>query len=220
VPRYEFVEGNSSKFWEISLEGTSFTTTYGRLGTPGQSSMKEYDTSEKAQKEYDKLILEKTKKGYRLVDGAGEGTSAPSATASAADKPAASPKGSAAAQKQDKPAAKAAASAKKNPFEDEGDDDDGDDDRDDAGPGQDEVRAASAASSSEKKAGVRRFEFVEGNSSKFWEIELSDTSFTTTYGRLGTSGQSSMKEYDTAAKAKKEYDKLVAEKVKKGYVET
>jgi len=32
MARYEFVEGASKKFWEIALEGTSFTTTYGRSG--------------------------------------------------------------------------------------------------------------------------------------------------------------------------------------------
>ena len=64
MPRYEFSEGNSNKFWEIQLEGMSFTTTYGRIGTDGQTSLKEYDSEEKAQKEYDKLVAEKTKKGY------------------------------------------------------------------------------------------------------------------------------------------------------------
>lgn len=64
MPRYEFVEGSSKKFWEIALEGASFTTTYGRIGTDGQMSMKEYDSAEKARHEYEKLVAEKTKKGY------------------------------------------------------------------------------------------------------------------------------------------------------------
>jgi predicted DNA-binding WGR domain protein len=67
MPRYEFSDGKSNKFWEIELEGTSFTTTYGRIGTNGQTSMKEYDSTDKAKKEYDKLIAEKVKKGYKLV---------------------------------------------------------------------------------------------------------------------------------------------------------
>ena len=32
MPRYEFSEGTSSKFWEINLSGPSFTTTYGKIG--------------------------------------------------------------------------------------------------------------------------------------------------------------------------------------------
>lgn len=66
---------------------------------------------------------------------------------------------------------------------------------------------------------VARYELRDSSSSKFWQIELSDagTSFTTTYGRIGTRGQSSTKTFKTAAKAKLESDKLVAEKLKKGY---
>jgi DNA ligase-1 len=66
-------------------------------------------------------------------------------------------------------------------------------------------------------AGMRRFELVEGTASKFWEITLLGQSFITRYGRLGAQGQKTLKEYGTAAEASREHDKLVAEKVKKGY---
>ncbi len=69
MPRYEFSEGSSNKFWEIKLDGTSFTTTYGKIGTTGQTTIKTYKTAEQAQREYDKLIAEKTKKGYQLAGG-------------------------------------------------------------------------------------------------------------------------------------------------------
>ncbi len=62
-----------------------------------------------------------------------------------------------------------------------------------------------------------RYEFSEGTSNKFWEIALSDKSFTTTFGKIGASGQTTIKKFGSAAEAKKEHDKLVAEKVKKGY---
>ena len=32
MPRYEFSDGKSNKFWQIELSGNSFTTTYGRIG--------------------------------------------------------------------------------------------------------------------------------------------------------------------------------------------
>ncbi len=67
---------------------------------------------------------------------------------------------------------------------------------------------------------MRRFEFEEGTSSKFWEIEREGTSVTTAWGRIGTAGQSKKKAFDTEANAKAEYDKLVKEKTSKGYVET
>lgn len=73
MPRYEFKEGTSSKFWQIDLDGTAFTTTYGKIGTSGQTSLKQWKDAATAKKEYDKLIAEKTKKGYSLVGGGGGG---------------------------------------------------------------------------------------------------------------------------------------------------
>jgi uncharacterized protein (TIGR02996 family) len=72
MPRYEFSEGTSNKFWQIELEGSAFTTTYGKIGTDGQSTTKEFDSPERAKKEYDKLIAEKVKKGYELVADEGD----------------------------------------------------------------------------------------------------------------------------------------------------
>jgi predicted DNA-binding WGR domain protein len=66
---------------------------------------------------------------------------------------------------------------------------------------------------------MRRFELIEGTSSKFWEIELSGSSFEVRWGRIGTSGQSQTKSFPTEAKALTEHDKLVKEKTGKGYVE-
>jgi predicted DNA-binding WGR domain protein len=195
MPRYEFSEGSSNKFWEISLEGKSFTTTYGRIGTDGQSSLKEYDSEAKAKIEYDKLVAEKVKKGYTLTSGGAPAPAAAAPAKAAAAKPAAKPKGKV--------------------FEDEGDDDE------EEKPAAKAKAAPAAAASSSKggTAGARYFEFIEGTSKKFWEIALDGTSFTTRYGKIGTDGQQSLKEYDTPAKAKLEYDKLVAEKTKKGYLE-
>lgn len=91
MPRYEFSEGSSNKFWEITLQGTSFKTTYGKIGTPGTSTLKEFGDAGKAQKEYDKLITEKTRKGYSLVGDAAPAPvarAAPAATPAAKKKPA------------------------------------------------------------------------------------------------------------------------------------
>ncbi|MBM7119317.1 WGR and DUF4132 domain-containing protein [Archangium primigenium] len=66
---------------------------------------------------------------------------------------------------------------------------------------------------------MRRFEFAEGSSRKFWEIALEGTGFTVRWGRLGTDGQTQQKTFPSAQKAQTEHDKLIAEKVKKGYAE-
>lgn len=65
--RFEFVEGNSAKFWMASVEGNVFTVVYGRLGTDGQRKEKEFKTPQDAQKEYDKKIAEKLREGYNEV---------------------------------------------------------------------------------------------------------------------------------------------------------
>jgi predicted DNA-binding WGR domain protein len=62
---FEFVSGSSSKFWEISLDGSAFTVRFGRIGTAGQAQSKTFGDAAKASREMEKLIAEKLKKGYR-----------------------------------------------------------------------------------------------------------------------------------------------------------
>src|ERR1044071_6491608 len=69
MPRYEFSEGSSNKFWDITLTGKSFTTTYGKIGANGQTTIKPFGSDADAKKEHDKLVAEKTKKGYKRVGG-------------------------------------------------------------------------------------------------------------------------------------------------------
>jgi predicted DNA-binding WGR domain protein len=66
---------------------------------------------------------------------------------------------------------------------------------------------------------MRRFEFVEGSSSKFWEPELKGSTFTVTFGRIGTAGQRKEKAFPDEDSARREYEKKVAEKQREGYVE-
>jgi DNA ligase-1 len=66
---------------------------------------------------------------------------------------------------------------------------------------------------------VRRFEFSEGRSNKFWEISTVGTEVTVRFGRIGTEGQTQLKSFPDAAAAAKHVAKLIGEKVKKGYQE-
>jgi predicted DNA-binding WGR domain protein len=66
----------------------------------------------------------------------------------------------------------------------------------------------------------RRFEFVGSGSDKFWEISVSGKDVTVQFGRNGTTGQSSVKSFAGAAAAEKHANKLVNEKLGKGYVKT
>lgn len=67
---------------------------------------------------------------------------------------------------------------------------------------------------------MRTFTFSDAKSHKFWNIELSGSSFTVTYGKIGTAGQTQTKSFPSPEKAQAEHDKLVKEKLAKGYVET
>lgn len=62
-------------------------------------------------------------------------------------------------------------------------------------------------------------EYKDEKSAKFWEIELSEHTYTVTYGKIGTDGQSKTKTFDTPEKANKGAEKLIAQKIKKGYQE-
>jgi DNA ligase-1 len=64
-PRYfEFVEGNSSKFWEVSQAGNAMTTRWGRIGSAGQSKTKTFADEQAAATAIIDLIEKKTGEGY------------------------------------------------------------------------------------------------------------------------------------------------------------
>lgn len=62
-------------------------------------------------------------------------------------------------------------------------------------------------------------EFEEGTSSKFWRARTEDKTLYVNYGKIGSAGQTQVKDFADAAAATKEYNKLVADKRKKGYVD-
>jgi predicted DNA-binding WGR domain protein len=66
---------------------------------------------------------------------------------------------------------------------------------------------------------MRRFEYTDDKSAKFWEVEQSGTDLNIRWGRIGTAGQSQTKIFADAAKASAAMLKLVTEKTTKGYAE-
>ena len=65
----------------------------------------------------------------------------------------------------------------------------------------------------------RYFEYKDAKSKKFWEVSVSGKKVNIRYGKLGTDGQTSLKELGTPAEAKAHAEKQAAGKVKKGYKE-
>ncbi|WP_431272895.1 WGR domain-containing protein [Burkholderia contaminans] len=94
--RFELIEGNSSKFWEVEQDGSGLNIRWGRIGTAGQSQTKAFADDAKARAALDKLVKEKTGKGYAEVAVA----AGASIGASAAKPPAAAPSSSSSAAPQ------------------------------------------------------------------------------------------------------------------------
>jgi len=63
------------------------------------------------------------------------------------------------------------------------------------------------------------FRFQQGSSDKFWKVAVSGGEMTVIFGRIGTKGSTVVKVFETPERAKREAAKLVAEKVRKGYLE-
>ncbi len=65
----------------------------------------------------------------------------------------------------------------------------------------------------------RYFEYKDAKSSKFWEVSVSGKKVNIRYGKIGTAGQSTLKELSSPVEAKAHAEKQAAGKVKKGYKE-
>ena len=65
----------------------------------------------------------------------------------------------------------------------------------------------------------RRFEFIGGSSDKFWEIGVNGSEIEVRFGRNGTSSQTTKKTFPDDTAAEKHADKLIREKLGKGYCE-
>ncbi len=70
-----FQEGNSNKFWKITIDGTSTIVNYGKVGTAGQTSTKEHKDAAAAEKFATKEIAGKKKKGYNEAEANTNSTS-------------------------------------------------------------------------------------------------------------------------------------------------
>ena len=62
---FEFKDAHSSKFWEVSIAGSTVTARYGKIGTNGQTSVKELDSPEQAQEHASKAGHREAEEGYQ-----------------------------------------------------------------------------------------------------------------------------------------------------------
>jgi len=86
--RFELTSDTSNKFWPAAVVGSGLEVSWGRIGTAGQRQIKELTSAARAQADLDKLIAEKTKKGYCEVAPAPDADAAPPAPTAAPAEPA------------------------------------------------------------------------------------------------------------------------------------
>ncbi|MGE0535184.1 MAG: WGR domain-containing protein [Pirellulales bacterium] len=81
--------------------------------------------------------------------------------------------------------------------------------------------ASSDASASNRPSSgsTRRFAFVRGTSAKFWEVSVTGATVHVRYGRIGSAGQRQAKELADAKAAAAHAERLIAQKLAKGYLE-
>lgn len=82
--RFELVDGTSSKFWEIAVDGASHSVWFGRIGTNGQTKAKTFASEKEATTDADKLVKEKLGKGYREITAEGPAQAEPAKLAKSA----------------------------------------------------------------------------------------------------------------------------------------
>lgn len=62
---FVYKDEKSHKFWWIDYSDCSFAVNYGKYGSIGKYELKEFDSEEDCQKEAERLIRSKMKKGYK-----------------------------------------------------------------------------------------------------------------------------------------------------------
>ncbi|MFB9078376.1 DUF4240 domain-containing protein [Flavobacterium procerum] len=65
--KFIYQEELSDKFWDIEYNGKIQKITFGKIGTNGRETIKEFESEEECKKESEKLIAQKTKKGYQEI---------------------------------------------------------------------------------------------------------------------------------------------------------
>ena len=68
---------------------------------------------------------------------------------------------------------------------------------------------------------IRKFEYRQGGSNKFWAIEKDETSLVliVNYGKIGTKGSFLEHPYQSVSQMNKTYQRLINSKLAKGYRE-
>ena len=66
---------------------------------------------------------------------------------------------------------------------------------------------------------MRRFEYIQGNQAKFWEVTRRGATLTMASGRIGGNAKTRTKQLADYMAAEQEFDRLIRDKLRRGYVE-
>ncbi len=66
---------------------------------------------------------------------------------------------------------------------------------------------------------MRRFELIQGNQAKFWEVARRGATLTVSSGKIGGTPQTRTKQLLDYMAAEQEFDRLIRDKLRRGYVE-
>jgi predicted DNA-binding WGR domain protein len=208
----ESMEGNSFKFYDMKRNKRTVVSKYGKIGTDGAITNKDFKDEEAAVKFFQRTLLEKMKKGYvkvKVTGGKQEDEETVEKEEAEVRKPV---KGKGKKRKAE------------DDDEEEAEEEEEEEEKPKKGPAKKSVKTSSSApviASAAKGSGLSgnsaSLELEEGNSSKFYEISHSEKNVTSRYGRIGSGGQSTTKSFDTTEKAKAFYEKTLNEKIMKGY---
>lgn len=66
--RFEYIQGNQAKFWEVSRKGAVLTISSGKIGGSPKTRTKELQDFMAAEQEFDRLIRDKLRRGYNEVE--------------------------------------------------------------------------------------------------------------------------------------------------------
>jgi predicted DNA-binding WGR domain protein len=72
VRRFEYIQGNQAKFWEVARKGAVLTVSSGKIGGTPKTRTKQLDDFMAAEQEFDRLIRDKLRRGYIEVEEASE----------------------------------------------------------------------------------------------------------------------------------------------------
>jgi predicted DNA-binding WGR domain protein len=238
----ESLEGNNFDFFELTRDGLKILYYYGRIDGPGTYIIKHFADERGARDFFESRLEEKLKNGFVKVKITKQGTEL-----GKEDEEKEEPEEMKSAKTMSSGSKrKKSGSDEDEDEEDDDEDEDEDEDEIAAVPANFSFAPLSFAAPSfaapsfaapnfapptkgppafappttgpAASSGNKSYlECVEGGSSKFYEITLSGTEVNSRYGKIGTSGQTTSKSFDTVEKAKAFYDKTLKEKMSKGY---